>query len=64
MYYYKIKGENRIRTAPDKEVVGDPFLLFAPAFYDYWSHKDEDGVIDKFWIDENRDNKKTVLSED
>ena len=64
MYYYKIKGETRIRTCPDDQVKGDPYELFAPAFYDYWSHKDNDEVVDKFWSNEIKDDKKTVLSED
>jgi hypothetical protein len=64
MYYYKIKGERRIRTTPDKNVKGDPYLIFAPAFYDYWSHKDEDGLIDKYWTSEIKEDRSDVLSED
>ena len=53
MYYYKIKGELRIRTCPDNQVKGDPYLSFEPSFYDYWSHKTSDGIIDKVWISED-----------
>jgi hypothetical protein len=50
VYYYKIKGNNRVNHIPDEYIRIDPFKFFSPETTEHWSHKiDGTEVIDLWW---------------